>query len=523
MSETNQSLVLRWARWQTRALVRLWPEESRSWGQAIASEAEEIEQPLQAVGWALGGVTVYLRALGAHLWQWLKMPVGKRGEETAPLAGAPGPKRSRLFTAAVLTCAVGLLCLPEGREAIRTVRLVWEGYAQVDTGQAELEKLAARGEKENDAQAVAFAGLSIEDGQKATQFAERAVQMEPSLKWIYAARRFWPVGTPAGQAWIARGEALDSENAVVYLLAADAISETVYAELIRRHASTEPEAKRALSANAEWVALMEKTLHAARFNSYYAEHQELARQVWKRNPQLPVGTILAALWRHPIAALPLAQFTKLLAARAEQELAAGHLEKAQELLGEIDTLGARAQEDAERSGGTGGVVLSLRRESALSWKSFYEKTGQQGKAEESALRAGEIDRRIAEYVREAQRRWEQRSRRRGIAWAVQVSALILPISALAAFLGIGWFELIPQREERSRWGQRFLRGLADFAPALVFLASVTFVVSFLPYAKEMAKFRESGSGVGSELQLSASFWSLVNVTWAVAGPRSRWC
>ena len=132
MSEPSNSLLLRFARWQVRALVRVWPEESRKWGQALASEAEEIQLPLEAVRWALGGVVVFSRALGSHLLAWCKLPVG--GQSSAglgPLTNAPGPRRSRLFTAAILIAAALLLCIPEGREATATLRATWLWLTQL--------------------------------------------------------------------------------------------------------------------------------------------------------------------------------------------------------------------------------------------------------------------------------------------------------------------------------------------------------------------------------------------------------
>lgn len=519
MNEANKSLVLRWARWQTRTLARVWPEESRRWGEAIASEAEEIEQPVQALGWALGGATVYLRALGAHLLEWLKMPVGERSRAMEGLAGAPGPKRSRLFTMAVLVCAAGLLCLPEGREAIRTVTATWKNYAEVDASQGELEKLAKQAEQENDAQAMAFAALDMEDGKPAMELADRAVKLEPRLFWIYEARRLWPSDTPTAKAWIAKAQAADPQNAASYLRAADAIANRIYMGLVKQHSPTEAEENQALAGNTEWVALMDKAFRAPAYNSYYREDEELSREVWRQQPQLSLATVLSGLWMHTIPnLLSMERFTKLLVRQAGEARAAGQLERAQELLGEAEGFSKRMETDAARNERFEGFGLSLERESVVGWKAFYEETGQTTKAQEAGQQLARIEQRGATVVRDAQRLWQQQSRHGASGWFVQVSALLMVIAASMAALGIGLFEVWPAIAKRSSATRWTLAALADFGPAVVLLASAVLLLSFVPYARVMAGFREGNGGRADVLQLSTAFWSLESVTRKIAGP-----
>ena len=519
MNEANQSLVLRWARWQMRTLARLWPEESRTWGEAIASEAEEIDQPLQALGWALGGVTVYLRALGTHLLEWFKLPVGQRSGATAPVPGEPGPKRSRIFTAVVLACASGLLCLPEGREAIRTVKSTWENYAEMDTSQRELRKLAVQAEKENDAEAMAFAALGMQDEKRAMDWANRAVKLDPRLFWIYEAKSLWPNDSPTAQNWTTKAQAADPQNAVPYLRAASLIVNKTYMEMEQRRSPKENEVQQALMGNPQWVALMDKAFRAPAYNSFYREDQELSRAVWRRNPQLSMATVLPVLWRHAIPDFEsLKWFTKALVKRSEEEQATGHHERAQELLSEAQGLGKRMEEDSVRADWSAGFGLSLERESALGWKAFYEATGNKPKAQEAAEQVAQTEQRGAAVVREMQQRWRQRDRMEGSGWAVQLSALLIVLAALVAAFGIGLFEIRPAVARHAAGARRLLSSLADFGPVVVLLASTAFVVSFIPYARAMAAFREGNGGRADVVQLSRAFWSLHAVTWRMAGP-----
>jgi len=520
MSETNPSLVLRWARWQMRVLARVWPEESRDWGEAIASEAEEIAQPAEALGWALGGVTVYLRALGAHFWEWLKMPVGQRGE-AARLAGAPGPKRSRLFAVVVLTCSAGLLCLPEGREAIRTVRATWENYAEVDPSQEESE-LAAQGQKENDAQLMAFAALSLEDEKRALELADSAVNLNPQLFWIYQAKSSWPDNSAGVQDWLAKARSTDPKNAGPYLRAADVVAHKILSGLVRQHSPTETETTQAVTGSAEWRTLMDQAFRAPTYNSYYREHEELSRELWRRRPQLLLAMVLPSLWQHAIPnMLSMKQYTKLLVREAEDERAAGHLARAQELLSEATAFGKRVEADTMRNGRFEGLGLSLERESALGWQGFYEATGDTAKAHDEAEQVAQPDRRGAADVREAIRLWQQRSRMEGSAWAVEISALLIVAAVLVAGLGIALFEIWPAIGKRSTATRQVLSYVTDFAPAAVLLASAAFVLSFLPYAGAMAAFRGGSGGRSDVLQLSTAFWSLDGAARSLAGPSTE--
>jgi hypothetical protein len=489
MNAGNNSLLVRLARWQVRALVRVWPEESRRWGQALASEAEEIEQPLQAVAWAAGGVTVYLRALGSHVLAWFKLPVGERSSAgLGPLMKAPGPKRSRLFTAVLLAGAVGLLCIPEGREAITTLRATWENFAELDPDQKTLEKIA-----------------------------ERAVELDPHLFWIYEVQRFGQEDEQARREWAARAEAVDPDNAVPYLLAAGAIAQEHYYRLFERHSPTEKEVDDVLTGDAEWMALMNRAFHATRYDSYYREHKELIREVWRREPQLSFVAAIGGLWAHAIPALTsLATFTEFLIRQSEQARAAGHMDKAEDLLREADDFSRRMQQDSTQIGRR--VGLSLERQAALGWKAFYEGTGQAAEARAAAQRVAQIEQRI-EFDMDMERHQIFRNRTRGDmnAWFLEISAILMIFAALFSILGIGSLEVRPSIWKRKPIMRRVLCWATDLAPATVLASCVVFLVSFLPFAHLFAAYRSGNPGAADEQQLSAALWSLEGVPLTIAG------
>jgi hypothetical protein len=521
MRPQSTSLLLRLARWQVRALVTVWPEESRRWGQALASEAEEIEQPWHAVSWALGGVAVYLRALGTHVLGWLKLPVGDPSAAVMGLTNGPGPKRSRLFTVLALVGTAALLCIPEGREAVRTVRAAWDNYFELDADQRAVKRIADRAEKDNDAPTMAYAALQLEDGERKVELAERAVAVDPKLVWILAARRYRQGSILAKPEWAAKAEAADKDNAVPYALAADAIAERLLDSLRRGgHSLREPEVDRALMDDPEWVALMHHAFRAPRYDSYYRRQRELSREVWSREPQLSLTTVVEGLfwWQSTPSAYYTGRFSQALIRQAKEERSAGHLDRAKELLQEVDDFGQRMQRDGpgqfERDFGS-----VLQREATLGWKAFYEATGQTADAQAAAQRAAQIDEHLQNVASEGRQRWEDRNHHRGsrIAWIVEISAIVMAIAVLMAILSIGLIELRPSIWKRESVARRILCWTADIAPLTALTTCAAFLASFLPYARLLAEFRADGPGAPNEEPLMVAYWSFDGVTRTIGG------
>src|SRR3974377_1398436 len=95
--------------------IRVWPAESRHWGQALLAETHEITDSVEALFWALGGVTVFLRSHLSHLLSLLRLSPGQGGSVASLQGGGNGPifpRHSRLVTAILLLCALALYLLP---------------------------------------------------------------------------------------------------------------------------------------------------------------------------------------------------------------------------------------------------------------------------------------------------------------------------------------------------------------------------------------------------------------------------
>ncbi len=190
-----------------------------------------------------------------------------------------------MFTAVVLTAAALLLALPEGREAIRTVGASWHEYQRSDSDARTLEQLADRAEKEKDASTLAFVALNTRDPKRAEALTELAVVLDPRLVWVYGSRNHRPDYDPTQEEWLARLQAADPDNAVPYLLGADALDpssiRTLYQHGVPKDADFE-----AVESDSKWMALMERAYGAARYDSYFQRHYRLTRVVWNREKNL---------------------------------------------------------------------------------------------------------------------------------------------------------------------------------------------------------------------------------------------
>jgi hypothetical protein len=229
MSAPQQAMPFRLAHSSLQLALRFWPKETRDWGHALAAELHEVERPFEALQWAVGGLMLFSRASASHFWAWLRLPAGARLPGASLPLGIDAPilpKRSRLFTAAVLAATALLLFLPHSREAFSTVRATWQGYHPLlDNDRRTLEQLAARAERENDARTLAFVALTLRDADQNVRLADEAVSLDPSYTWIYASRYYRPDGVAQQPEWLARLHAFDPGNAFLYLTAADAIAQ----------------------------------------------------------------------------------------------------------------------------------------------------------------------------------------------------------------------------------------------------------------------------------------------------------
>jgi hypothetical protein len=495
MIAPRQSLPFRFAHFSLQLALRLWPEETRHWGQALAAELDEIEKPFEALQWALGGLMLFTRASASQFLAWLKLPAGSRLSPASLLPGSAAPvlpKRSRLFSAAILLATVVLFFFPQTREAISTIRASWSGYRGDSSDLRALRNLAARAEKEKDAHTLAFVALVTPDPGRSARLAEQAVTLDPSLIWIYASRGPRPDYNPPPKNGFARLLAADSDNAFLEILAAQVISDPSYQTLLAHHTPTQQDTEAALVANEDWVTHMDRAFRAPRYDSYFSRRWQLTQEVWNRNPNLSVTLIFNSLWAHPLPDfLSTKTYANFLVQKAQQAAAGGHQEQAEPLLVEVDSFGRRVTDqgelDLEKFLG-----LDVSRRATIALRDLYQLLSRTSKSQEAAKRLQLIDDQRDVLMHSFRPMDELRLHAlERSALRVQLSAilaLLLAVMAAVCLVALEWRSR--KSAARKLWLRRVVCLAADWAPAGLLLACVGLLWFFRPYVEILRSARE---------------------------------
>jgi tetratricopeptide (TPR) repeat protein len=521
MATQENSMTARLARWVLRFAVRHWPEENRAWGLALAAEIDETASAFEMVRWSLGGIMFFTRSVLSSVWNWMKLPSGSSlsGGANGPDGPSLLPKRSRVFTATVLAAAALLLALPEGREAIRTVRASWQEHRQSDPDAPTLEKLAARAEKANDANALAFVALRTEDPKRAEALTERAVAIDPQLIWVYGSKNHsWPNFEPPKAEWLARLQAADPDNAVPYLLEAYAVAGQHVRSLYEHGTPKDADFEMAES-DSRWMALMEQAYSAPRYDSYFEKHCQLTRVVWTREKNLTALTVLSGLWSHAIPnLLNVRNFADVKIHEAQKARMAGEWKRAESLLDEVDMFGMRMR-DGSGTNIEKVIGWSVSRRASKEMAVLYSSLGKTEDARRATLRIQQIDESFqalrpghdsADHARVQTFRRE--------AMLVQGFGTLAVIAGLAALAGVLMLELWPSwiRNSHTIW-RRAICWTSDYAPSVLLAASGAFLISFLPFQRAFEEYRASNYSLLNEQRVMESMWGLLEIPQSVTG------
>jgi len=520
VSSQANSLTARFARWVLAYAIRYWPEENRAWGLALAAEIDETGSVFETVRWLLGGIMLFTRSVLSSAWKWMKLPAGGAlpGGADGPEGSSLLPRRSRVFTAAVLAAAALLLALPEGREAIRTVVASWHEYQQSDSDARTLEQLADRAEKEKDASTLAFAALSTRDPKQAEALTERAAALDPKLVWVYGSRNHRADYDPPQAEWLARLEAADPDNAVPYLLEAYALDPSSFRTLHQHEAPKDADFE-AVESDSKWMALMERAYDAPRYDSYFQSHYRLTRAVWNREKNLSPAIVLSGLWSHAIPSLlNLTMFADVKIHEAQKARASADLKRAESLLDEVDAFGIRMADgsatDIEKL-----IAWVISRNANKEMAVLYSSSGKTEDERRVTARLDQIEDRFKEMRpahNPATSAGAQTFRRKAI--LVQGFGTLAVAAGFAALAAILLLELFPRRIRSAKpiW-LRAASLVADYAPAVVLIACSAFLVSFLPFQRVIAEYRASNYVLPNEERLMDAMWGLFEIPQYVTG------
>lgn len=223
MGSAQPALGRRIAESSLHAALRVWPAESREWGEALHAELWEIESPLAALEWAIGGIMLLGKAWWSKFASAWARPLGVSGSGAAGSAGSGTrmPRTPRVVTALLLLASLAVFLLPITRQAIRVSVDVWRDTPG-DVSPSGIAALKAKAAQTHDADLVGLIAMISPDFAEREGMADQAVQLDPSLTWLYAVvmpRDSWP--SPLSDAWLASLRKWDPDNGSVRLLAAE--------------------------------------------------------------------------------------------------------------------------------------------------------------------------------------------------------------------------------------------------------------------------------------------------------------
>ncbi|HTQ96078.1 MAG TPA: hypothetical protein VMH89_04695, partial [Candidatus Acidoferrum sp.] len=509
----RSSLLARAALNSMDLVVRHWPESSRQWGQAMLAELGEISEPTAAMHWALGGLVVFSRALGERFLDWIQMPAGSGFSGTELTSNGQGPrfpKHSRLATAVVLLAAAGLLFLPIGREAVGTIKASWHGFRPTGSDVRDLEKLAAKAEKEKDARTLAFVALSYSfdypEPRRAMEYADKAVALDPSLVWIYASHYHTPEVMSQMTERLEKLKQADPDNAFAYLVLARSKSGNGLQVKYR----TPDQISEALIQNGAWKQEMDAAFRAPKFDGYFQKHEELSQETWRKYPTLSPTLIAVPLWQHTsLDFMELRTYTDLRVKQALQAEEAGNIQEAEKQLGEVVRVGkmmASAKgSEVERMFGAGVYKRGLG-----GFEKLYQATGN-----ESGLNAtrtqlqqveAESNSKVQSYVG-----WRENIAKefRRLAMLVQRSAILCMVLVIAVVLSLAMLEAGRIfRWKPSSPGRRTMGFVADYGPVFLLLSCGVMLWSFRPIAEAFEQYRTAEQNHSQLLGLFWQIWQL---------------
>ncbi len=253
--------------------IRIAPPDTRDWGQAMRGELNHVEGSWAAAMWALGGSSVLAKAAVVSL----VIP----GRRLVPDGGIFA-KSATLRKAALALgggCVLASLLFfaaPPFRQALQVAIEPWHHLYQVGSKNFEpgFEALAKRAEMRHDPEALAFCAVRLQDPRESVRLAEEAVRLDPDLLWIYAVVGMRSPELPEAATWVEKLERWDPQNALLHLIAAEAIERTHY----RRGVWSPPTQEQEQA----WQDAMSAAFQSSKFDDYLDRVAQLNRRVVPR-------------------------------------------------------------------------------------------------------------------------------------------------------------------------------------------------------------------------------------------------
>ena len=504
MSTTSTKLSQRFA----RAVVRVWPTESREWGQAFAAELPAVESGSAATSWLLGGLMLLLREWLKHAWRSLGRPLGTNPDDAANAAFSPryfrNPRTPLWLTLALTAASIAILLHPEVHQALRKLSAEYSSQPgwQPETWSS-TKKLRELSRSNRDPQLLGLLSLLSQDNNQRLALSDEAIRKDSSLTWLDYEQSFLPANDFAPEAHLSkerldRLQKWDPNNAVPRMLTAEIIAKPPRVEpldmLIPSRNKTSRE--KTLADNPQWASAMHAVFAAPKFDDYVPQLVELVRNVSSRfSVRDPEIAFYVLSMRRGIRFDLARGYADAMVAHASTLQSSGKTAEAIGAYTEILQFAQRVSLGPE-SPADELFAEQIGEDAAQKLVPLYDSLGRHEEA--SLIRfqlekwTAEHDPKILRYV-PVHYRWSQWS---SLAW----SGLIISVAgfALSIVVPITLIALsIVVRRRKTSFDKRnaidFWASLcSDSAPWRLFASSVLLYITYHPYARVCSAFLKGG-------------------------------
>jgi hypothetical protein len=276
---TSETYLRRVAASLLRLAVKVAPQDSFVWGQAVLAELNYVKGDWPALAWAFGGAVVLTKRAMVSLI----LPGRRRTAISSKpdLFAKEGPMRKATL-AAVGACAVASLLFflaPVFRHAFQASLAQWQCLADFThyddrRPSPELEAVARLAEQNHDAEGLAFVAMRHPKESESARLADEAVQLDSKLTWVYAAVAVSHPTLPQIERWVPKIEQFDPENALPYFIVAEAVDiDQVLHDKVPKKTSDESPA---------WKNAMASAFQSPKLDNYLERLKALDRGVMLR-------------------------------------------------------------------------------------------------------------------------------------------------------------------------------------------------------------------------------------------------
>jgi hypothetical protein len=493
-----------------RAIVRVWPAESREWGQAFAAELPAVESASAATSWLIGGLMLLFREWLKHAWRALGCPIGSSADADSSASFIPRysrtPRTPLWLMLALALSSAAILLHPEVRQSLEKLHCAYSSsVCWKPEAWSSVKQLREISKSNRDPHILALLSLLSADSNERLALSEEAIQKDPSLTWLDYEQSAQPLfgifkPQPSPKERIERLEKWDPQNSVPQILAAELLAQPPELEQIDAllRGKFISDADKRLATNPDWISRMQSAFAAPKYDSYTTQAIELVRSVSSRfgihDPA--IAEYVLKTKRSPRFSV-LEAYAQFVTQRGTDLEKAGHKDQAIAAYSEVLQFAQRAALHAQ----TAGEQFLARQicESACGQLvPLYASTGNANEASFVSLQLAqwksEQDSKLFRNVPFRYRRWELDS----LAWSgllINIAGLLLVALVPLAFISILYVFARRKSPLEQRGFTDFVASLfADAALWLLLASSVLIYFTYHPYAKMAADFLRGGSG-----------------------------